>query len=337
LWILERFLLIIHAENIATRIHRRERRQTIRLESLSPIRDAFYSLRLVIHSNKLTDAPEPCLCVLITNVNAGHPAVIMLHYGVLPSMPTLPIDGQLDELAIDDVGIRARARARLLTTVISVQEEERRRVARELHDGISQTLMSLLLKLRLIENAGTLDESKEIARFLQDIVQSAVRDVRCLARGLHPGILDELGLAAALERYATEFQEVHGIQVVAHFLDIACTRLPSVVETTLYRILQEALNNAVKHAAAKNIRIVIERRHSAVHLSIEDNGRGFDPQALSQGDESTRLGMSTMRERAALLNGTFSVESRPGIGTVINVCIPLEENDHDQDSNSNCG
>jgi signal transduction histidine kinase len=224
-------------------------------------------------------------------------------------------------------------RARLLKQVMSAREEEQRRIARDLHDGIGQSLTSLLLGLRAAAEVPTLEEARARLGELRGITASLLDEVRRLARGLRPIVLDDLGLAAVLEHYAADDTQVHGIAVDVYAPDLALARLPEEVETALYRITQETLTNVLKHAAAKAVSLVVRRESSGVHLTVEDDGRGFDNDALLQAPGAGKgLGLLDIRERAALLNGSVTLESRPGSGTTVHVCIPLREENHGEDS-----
>ena len=224
-------------------------------------------------------------------------------------------------------------RARLLKQVLSAREEEQRRIARDLHDGIGQSLTSLLLRLRATAEVPTFEEARARLGELRGITASLLDEVRRLARGLRPSVLDDLGLAAALERYAAEYAQAHGIAVDVVAPDLALARLPAEVETALYRIAQEALTNVLKHAAAKAVSLVVRRESSGIHLTVEDDGRGFDSDAQHQAPGAGKgLGLVDIRERAALLNGSVTLESKPGSGTTVHVCIPLKEENHGEDS-----
>lgn len=220
-------------------------------------------------------------------------------------------------------------RQQLLKQLMSAQEDERRRIARDLHDEIGQSLTSLLIGLRTVADATTLEAAREFADDLRRIVVSALEEVRRLARGLRPSVLDDLGLTAALERYAADYAQAHTIAVEVQAPDPAAGRLPGEVETALYRIAQEALTNTAKHAAAKHVHIVVEQKPEFVQLSVSDDGRGFSCQ---KPDLDGRLGLSGMRERAALLNGSVAVESDPGKGTRVTVHIPWGRDNHGKNS-----
>jgi signal transduction histidine kinase len=227
-------------------------------------------------------------------------------------------------------------RVRLLKQAMSAREEEQRRIARDLHDGIGQSLTSLLLGLRVAAEAPKFEEARARLGALRGITASLLDDVRTLARGLRPSVLDDLGIAAALERYAADYTHAHGIAVDVVAPNLALARLPAEVETALYRIAQEALTNVLKHAAAKAVSLVARRElggSSGVHLTVEDDGRGFDSDALLQAPGAGNgLGLVDIRERAALLNGSVTLESRPGSGTTVHVYIPLKEENHGEDS-----
>jgi signal transduction histidine kinase len=160
----------------------------------------------------------------------------------------------------------------------------------------------------------------------------ALDEVRRLARGLRPSVLDDLGLAAALERYGADYSQAHGVALDLDVAGLAAGRLPGPVETALYRIVQEALTNTAKHAQARRIRIRLERDSDGVKALVADDGCGFDSDALSRRPGGGQLGLSGMRERAALLNGSVTIQSTPGSGTAVLVRIPLVEGNHDENS-----
>jgi PAS domain S-box-containing protein len=207
----------------------------------------------------------------------------------------------------------------LLNEVVGAQEEERRRVARELHDDAAQALASLLVGLHAIEQADSLASARTSAAKLRLQVARALEDIERIARGLRPSILDDLGLGEALERLAAEFSSTRKIAADLHVHGLDDRRLPPAVETTLYRIAQEALTNAGKYAGASVVSIVVRRASGRVQLIVEDDGRGFETAAAQRGRQ---LGLQGMRERAALLGGRFSVESARGQGTTIFVTVP---------------
>ena len=218
-------------------------------------------------------------------------------------------------------------RVRLLKQAMSAREEEQRRISRDLHDGIGQSITSLLLGLCAAAEAPTFAEARSRIGELRGITASLLDEVRKLARGLRPSVLDDLGLAAALERYTADYTKTHGIVVDVVAPELALVRLPAEVETALYRITQEALTNVLKHAAAKTVSLVVRCElggSSSVHLTVEDDGRGFDSDVRLH-EPGNGLGLLDIRERAAILNGTVTIESRVGSGTTVHVCIPLKK------------
>jgi PAS domain S-box-containing protein len=215
-------------------------------------------------------------------------------------------------------------RALLLNQVITVQEEERRRIARELHDETAQSLATLLLGLSALQDVRTLRAARGQARDLHQVATHALAEVRRLAWGLRPSVLDDLGLAAAVERYAEEYGRTRGIAVTVQVAGLDEARLPAPVETALYRILQEALSNVTRHAGARRVQVQLERRSGTVALTVVDDGRGFDPgQSPAPATAARGLGIHSMRERAAVHRGALAIESAPGRGTRVAVEIPL--------------
>ena len=202
--------------------------------------------------------------------------------------------------------------------VVQAQELERRRLARELHDETGQALTSILLGLKPLEEALANHPARAGLAELREHVVSALQDVRRLAVELRPAVLDDFGLVPALERLTDGFAEQSDVRVDFHSA-LGETRLPSEVETALYRVVQEALTNIVKHADARNISVSIARRESGVAAVIEDDGSGFDPRAAR--DEG--VGLLGMRERLALIDGRLEIESRPGAGTTVVAEVPL--------------
>ena len=208
----------------------------------------------------------------------------------------------------------------LLNDVITAQEEERRRIARELHDETAQTLTSLLVGLRAVEESAGIEQARAAAGTLRASVAAALSGVQRIARGLRPSVLDDLGLEDALERLGAEMTRAHGFSVDLQFTGPRLPRLPEPTEVALYRIAQEALTNTGRHAAAETVSVLVHRSHLAARLVIEDDGKGFEVgAALSE----SQLGLLGMRERAHLVGGSMTVESSRGVGTTIGVTVPV--------------
>jgi signal transduction histidine kinase len=227
---------------------------------------------------------------------------------------------QLAEAEIERVR-RERLRTRLLEKVITVQEEERKRIARELHDETGQALTSLKVRLQMMSQQCPVPELKPQIKDFQRLVSKTLEDVHNLALELRPSALDDLGLAAALERYVNECRQNYPLEIDLAIYGLEHERLPSTVETALYRIVQEGLTNVARHAKANTASILIERRNGCVRAIIEDDGVGFDMHKVESA--SHRLGLYGMRERAELLDGKFFVESEPGKGSSIYSEVPL--------------
>jgi signal transduction histidine kinase len=212
-----------------------------------------------------------------------------------------------------------------LERVISAQEEERRRIARELHDETGQSLTSLALGLQALEGVEHPEELKARTVELRSLVAKTLEEVHLLARALRPSILDDLGLVAALDRCVKGYEAATGLRMDFIARGFDGRRLPLHLETALYRIVQEALTNVVKHAQARNVSVLLERRGRDLVAVVEDDGQGFDIDAArhSRG-EGQGLGIIGIEERVSLAGGRFTVESKPGMGTTVVVEMPLE-------------
>lgn len=224
----------------------------------------------------------------------------------------------------DELRQKEEMRERLLTQLITAQEEERKRIARELHDETGQALTSILVGLKLVEGASDIREVHRQSVSLRALAVETLEALHDLALELRPGVLDELGLAPALERYVKDFGAKHRLAAdfQAHGFD--GRRLPAFMETALYRIAQEALTNVARHAGAANVSVLLERRGSSAILIVEDDGRGFDAQSvLGRGRDEGHLGLFGMQERAVLIDGTLTIESSSGGGTTVFVEVPF--------------
>jgi signal transduction histidine kinase len=197
--------------------------------------------------------------------------------------------------------------------VVEAQELERARLARELHDETGQALTSILLGLKPLEQSA----EAEAVGAVRELVVSTLQNVRRLAVELRPSALDDFGLVPAVERLSETFREQSGLEVdlAAHLGE---ERLLPEAETTLYRVIQEALTNVVKHAGASRVSILLQRKQGAVVAVVEDDGSGFDPDVTRE----DALGLAGMRERLALVGGKLQVESSPGRGTTIAAEVP---------------
>jgi signal transduction histidine kinase len=222
------------------------------------------------------------------------------------------------ERAAVAVDLSRRVARDSLQRVVSAQEQERRRLARELHDETGQALTSILLGLRAVDEARGEEQQRAAVEGVRELVRATLQDVRRLAVELRPKALDDFGLVAALERLADNFTEQTGIAVALESM-LPAGRLPPEIETALYRIVQESLTNIVKHARAGTVSIVLGRKRDAVTVVVEDDGIGFEPGNV----RADGLGLIGMRERVALLGGRLTIESRPGAGTTFVAEVPV--------------
>jgi signal transduction histidine kinase len=202
--------------------------------------------------------------------------------------------------------------------VIDAQELERRRLARELHDETGQALTSILLGLKGIRAAASEKEAEQAEAELRELVVQALQDVRSLAVELRPSALDDFGLVSALERLASTFEERSGVRAAVQS-SLPEERLPAEIETTLYRLVQEALTNVVKHADADGVSIILTARDGGVSAVVEDDGQGFSSEDVRE----DALGLVGMRERLALVGGTLEIESTPRGGTAVVAYVPV--------------
>lgn len=219
-------------------------------------------------------------------------------------------------------------RVELLRRLVNAQEDEQRRISRELHDQMGQSLAALLLGLKSLKNSVRERSTIESIQRLQDITNRIADEMHSLIRELRPTALDDLGLHTALTNYLEEWAETSSIAIDFHSNGLLDQRLGNQLESTIYRIVQEAVNNVVKHANAKNVSIILEKRGNKVLVIIEDDGIGFDAEALlKMPAKNRRFGLLGMQERVALVGGSVSIESTPGVGTTVLVHIDLSGND----------
>ena len=227
-----------------------------------------------------------------------------------------------------EVTVRMTAEERikaLLERLVDVQERERRRLALNLHDQLGQQLTALRLTLDALKVAkpGS-DDAKKRFDLIEQIVSQLDRDVDFLAWELRPAALDDVGLEAALQEFLRQWSITHGVQLDFHAPLGDAPRLPSDIESHLYRIVQEALNNISKHAKATHVSVLLERRADEVTLIIEDDGRGFDVTAVHRKGKKAGMGLTGMQERASSIGGQLHCESTANKGTTLFVRIPIK-------------
>ncbi len=212
-------------------------------------------------------------------------------------------------------------RTQYLKRIIAVQEGERKRVSRELHDQTSQSLTSLMLGLRAIQEAETLADVKQYTSEYRQLIASSLEEIQNLAFELRPSALDDLGLVPALKRYVNELSQRKNISIDFKWQEYP-RKLGEAEDTVVYRVVQEALTNIIKHAEAKNVKIRLKVRQGKFIVLVRDDGIGFDTAAIKEKDPSN-LGIYGMKERAHLAGGNLYIKSRANKGTCIFLILPL--------------
>lgn len=232
------------------------------------------------------------------------------------------IGDTLDRLLDTVVADRARVRA-LAAQVVEAGDQERARIARELHDGTAQSLAAL--DMLLTATLGEVDRASTRERLssMQQVVSEALEEVRTLCHDVHPRVLDDLGLKAALVSLVRRSRERTEAGIL---LDDELTEpVRREVESVVYRVVQEAVHNALKHGQPSVVRVHLFERDGTLHLEVTDDGGGFDPAAVTTGTAGGGLGLFVMDERVGLVGGTFGIDSAPGRGTVVRASMQLEE------------
>ncbi len=218
----------------------------------------------------------------------------------------------------------ARQLRQLSARILKAEERDRRRISRELHDSIGQTLSAVKFSLeRVIREAGPstgLSPSGLLLEPVVELIRGAIDDVRSVTAELRPSIIDDLGIMAAVSCFCRNFQRAHGTVRLEKDVALEEAKVPAYLKIVIYRVLQEAVNNVARHSGACRARLSLRGDDHGIELTLEDNGRGFDVQSARRG-----MGLASMRERVEGSGGTFSVESSPGKGTILRaVWRPLE-------------
>jgi signal transduction histidine kinase len=231
--------------------------------------------------------------------------------------------GDMFNLLLDGL-TQDRARARLLATqIIRAQDEERARVASELHDSIAQMLAAAMFQISASSKASTPAELDERLESVRQAVSSALEEVRALSDVIHPKVLDDLGLPAALEWLARQTRDHRGLAIEAEDA-VGDREVPPAVASVLYRVAQEAVRNAVAHAECRQVRLWAGSDGQSAIVEVVDDGRGFDVGAGET--ERPNGGLFAIRERVALMNGSIEIHSIPGRGTRITATVPYDDN-----------
>jgi len=233
-----------------------------------------------------------------------------------------PVDteeGRFVIAAIRDTSERKRLR-RLGVGYLQIIEEERRRIARELHDDIAQCLAALLIRLRVLSRSDDPDTRDRLLDQMHGELTSAVEGVRRISRGLRPPALEDVGVEAAIRSHLRAFLQESPLKLELH-IDPVEEVLPPDRELVVYRVVQEAVSNAVRHAQATGIGVEVRREPHRVVVTVTDDGVGFDPEGTFL--DGAGLGLVGMEERARLVGGTLQITSRPDRGTEVTLDIPL--------------
>jgi two-component system sensor histidine kinase UhpB len=247
------------------------------------------------------------------------------HRGI--RVPEITDDPQIEELSKSlnaMLNSMEHQRKRAAASVIQAQEEERKRIARELHDETSQSLTGLVIGIRMVEEVLPADmpEIKDRLNSVNDLARSTLNEVHTMAVRLRPSVLDDLGLSAALRSYVKEFSRNTGINVQMQPLAMA-ERLSAELETVLYRVVQEALTNVARHSGARNCHVGLKRNGAKIEGFVSDDGQGFDSQVMMS-EQGRGLGLHGMKERIELVGGSLGFDSRPGEGATVFLEVPIE-------------
>lgn len=246
------------------------------------------------------------------------------------------LTGDLQEISSQLEGLQQRQLLGL--RIIKAQEEERQRVARDIHDGPAQLMSNVVLKAEICERMIDVDleKARQELQSLKKIVRDSLQDVRKIIYNLRPMSLDDLGLVPTLQRYIMTFQEDTGISV-SFKTKGTCEDIKPLISLTVFRIVQESVNNIRKHAEANSVIINMEFLERELRLYIFDDGKGFDTEKLKvQSDDiSSGFGLFSMRERIDLLGGEMKISSEPGKGTRLNIIIPFVQEEEDTNERQN--
>ncbi len=238
------------------------------------------------------------------------------------SLECLTGDLQNVSIKLEDI----RQRQLMALKIIKVQEEERRRVARDIHDGPAQLISNVVMQAEICERLVETDpdKAKKQLRMLKSIMRSTLQDVRRIIYDLRPMSLDDLGLIPTLQRHVAAYQEESNTTVLFETKGFYKDLKP-IISLTIFRLVQEAINNIKKHADAKNVKIDVEFLEKELILNISDDGKGFDISVINikNHDINSGFGLLSMRERVELLGGKFEISSAIGKGTVLNITVPL--------------
>ncbi|WP_418791046.1 sensor histidine kinase [Phosphitispora sp. TUW77] len=232
------------------------------------------------------------------------------------------IGGNLRDINVKLESLQQRQQMGL--QIVKAQEEERKRVAREIHDGPAQSMANVVLRMEFCEKLMEVEPAKvsHELKELKDIVRNNLQDMRKIIFDLRPMALDDLGVIPALKRYIEDFREKNDIDIEMNFFGKEA-RLEPVLEVALFRLIQEALNNIVKHAHASKVKVVVQLKDDLVKAFVEDDGIGFDLDDYLANQTGNNFGLVSMRERIDLLGGEMKIQTKPSRGTKVYFEVPL--------------
>jgi signal transduction histidine kinase len=273
--------------------------------------------------------------VVLTTIFATEYAVMLALPWLLPHEPPRLLEAAVDAVTL--IAVLAPViwwtvvrplqevillRTRFLTDLFSRIETDRRGTAHELHDGVGQSLSLLVAGLRSAQESAVDPEAAARREHLLKLAREALREVKRLALGLRPSLLDDLGLAPALQRLADDVREHYPVELTLDTSEVAGVRFPEPVETAVFRIVQEALANVVTHSGAGAASVAVRRRGGELRITVTDDGCGFDP-SDDKVERVGHLGLIGMKERAKMLGGEFAIHSARGQGTRLTATISV--------------
>jgi signal transduction histidine kinase len=289
-----------------------------------------------LNQPKFRNSPIRVWILVTAVISITEAAVMFVLPSLLPADPSLVLGAIIDSVLLTIVispllwwfverPLRTvnTIRDEFLSEYFARTEAEQRHIAIDLHDGVGQWLTLLISGLKSAESLKLDAECAQRLADLKEIAASALRDVKRLALGLRPSVLDDLGLGPALERVVVELSQHQAITLTLDTSGLQNQRLPETIETAIFRIAQESLANIVKHSHAGHASMTVRYSGGAVELEVKDDGIGI-PEQFLRGANGSHLGLTSMRERATLLGGRLEVVSNPGQGTSIFVRIPTE-------------
>ncbi len=271
-------------------------------------------------------------------------ATFSVEYGLMFLLPTMMPNRESGVVAFLDASVltlvlaplvwfgflvpliqHGRIRSRLLGLILAAQEGERGRIARDLHDGVGQSLTSLLIGLKWIEETTQSEVIRDRAKNLRGQASQTLDGVRRLVRGLRPSVLDDIGLEAALQKLVRDQNLPPDVEVDL-VVDMGPVDWSGDMETGVYRLIQEALTNALKHSGANRVEVCLKAGDECAIVEVRDNGLGFDAKKALRGEIGEGpFGLWSMRERVELMGGEFRLESSRGQGCLIQARVPIEK------------